>query len=243
MAEAILLTLRETWSGYVEGLRLVIPRLLAMLSVVLAGWLIAAARPRGHREGARLAAPRSPRGADGHRGAAAQVRAAPRGAPRRLRRLLGALPRLPPRRPRRARLQDPGSAAGRGGGARPRAVGALADPRRGSPARQRGLAHRAPRRGERRLALGARRQRAASTSSLADDRGGDGTRPRRPRPADRPRRLRDRRGGGDAGPRHRGGRRGGAARPPPARGADLASGRGRGRTARPTCDRPRPEAR
>ena len=42
MAEAILLTLRETWSGYVEGLRLVIPRLLAMLSVVLVGWLIAA---------------------------------------------------------------------------------------------------------------------------------------------------------------------------------------------------------
>jgi hypothetical protein len=42
MAEAILLTLRETWSGYVEGLRLVIPRLLAMLSVVVAGWLIAA---------------------------------------------------------------------------------------------------------------------------------------------------------------------------------------------------------
>ena len=42
MAEAILLTLRETWSGYVEGLRLVIPRLLAMLSVVLAGWLVAA---------------------------------------------------------------------------------------------------------------------------------------------------------------------------------------------------------
>jgi hypothetical protein len=43
VTEAILLTLRETWSGYVEGLRLVIPRLLAMLSVVLAGWLIAAA--------------------------------------------------------------------------------------------------------------------------------------------------------------------------------------------------------
>ena len=42
MAEAILLTLRETWSGYVEGLRLVIPRLLAMLSVVVAGWLVAA---------------------------------------------------------------------------------------------------------------------------------------------------------------------------------------------------------
>jgi hypothetical protein len=42
MVEAILLTLRETWSGYVEGLRLVIPRLLAMLSVVAAGWLIAA---------------------------------------------------------------------------------------------------------------------------------------------------------------------------------------------------------
>ncbi len=42
MAEAILVTLRETWSGYVTGLRLVIPRLLAMLSVVVAGWLIAA---------------------------------------------------------------------------------------------------------------------------------------------------------------------------------------------------------
>src|SRR5512147_2050844 len=42
MAEAILFTLRETWSGYVTGLRLVIPRLLAMLSVVAAGWLIAA---------------------------------------------------------------------------------------------------------------------------------------------------------------------------------------------------------
>lgn len=42
MVDAILTTLRETWTGYVEGLRLVIPRLLAMLSVVAAGWLIAA---------------------------------------------------------------------------------------------------------------------------------------------------------------------------------------------------------
>jgi len=42
MAEAIINTLRETWSGYVQGLQLVIPRLLAMLSVVAAGWLIAA---------------------------------------------------------------------------------------------------------------------------------------------------------------------------------------------------------
>lgn len=42
MAEAIFVTLRDTWSGYIEGLRLVIPRLLAMLSVVVAGWLIAA---------------------------------------------------------------------------------------------------------------------------------------------------------------------------------------------------------
>jgi hypothetical protein len=42
MAEAIFTTLRETWSGYIEGLRLVIPRLLAMLSVVAAGWLVAA---------------------------------------------------------------------------------------------------------------------------------------------------------------------------------------------------------
>jgi hypothetical protein len=43
MLEAIFVTLRETWSGYVEALKLVIPRLLAMLSVVAAGWLIAAA--------------------------------------------------------------------------------------------------------------------------------------------------------------------------------------------------------
>lgn len=42
MLEAIFVTLRETWSGYVEALRLVIPRLLAMLSVVLVGWVIAA---------------------------------------------------------------------------------------------------------------------------------------------------------------------------------------------------------
>lgn len=41
MLEAIFVTLRETWSGYVESLRLVIPRLLAMLSVVVAGWLVA----------------------------------------------------------------------------------------------------------------------------------------------------------------------------------------------------------
>ncbi|HXK08266.1 MAG TPA: hypothetical protein VMT70_01350 [Vicinamibacteria bacterium] len=42
MWDSILTTLRETWSGYVDGLRLVIPRLLAMLSVVAAGWVIAA---------------------------------------------------------------------------------------------------------------------------------------------------------------------------------------------------------
>lgn len=42
MAEAILQTLRNTWSGYVEALRLVIPRLLATISVIAAGWLIAA---------------------------------------------------------------------------------------------------------------------------------------------------------------------------------------------------------
>jgi hypothetical protein len=51
MAEAILVTLRETWSGYVDALRLVIPRLLAMLSVVAAGWLIAAAARAVTRRG------------------------------------------------------------------------------------------------------------------------------------------------------------------------------------------------
>jgi hypothetical protein len=43
MLEAILATLRETWSGYFDGLRIVLPRLLSMLSVILVGWLIAAA--------------------------------------------------------------------------------------------------------------------------------------------------------------------------------------------------------
>jgi hypothetical protein len=43
MLEAILATLRETWSGYLDALRLVLPRLLSMLSVVAVGWLIAAA--------------------------------------------------------------------------------------------------------------------------------------------------------------------------------------------------------
>ena len=112
MAEAILLTLRETWSGYVEGLRLVIPRLLAMLSVVVAGWLIAAlaravvGRVLGWLRVARLAE----RTGDG--GAPAQGRAAAGGAPRRLRGLLDPLPRLPPRRPRRARASRPSRRCG-----------------------------------------------------------------------------------------------------------------------------------
>lgn len=49
MIDAILVTLRETWSGYVEGLRVVLPRLLAMLSVVAAGWVIAAVARLGTR--------------------------------------------------------------------------------------------------------------------------------------------------------------------------------------------------
>jgi hypothetical protein len=43
MVEAILQTLRDTWSGYLDALRVVLPRLLAMLSVLGVGWLIAAA--------------------------------------------------------------------------------------------------------------------------------------------------------------------------------------------------------
>ncbi|HVO12642.1 MAG TPA: hypothetical protein VMX54_17995 [Vicinamibacteria bacterium] len=42
MVEAILRTLRDTWSGYLEALVLILPRLLSTLSVVLVGWLIAA---------------------------------------------------------------------------------------------------------------------------------------------------------------------------------------------------------
>lgn len=43
MIEAILRTLRDTWSGYLEALLVTLPRLLSTLSVVLVGWLIAAA--------------------------------------------------------------------------------------------------------------------------------------------------------------------------------------------------------
>lgn len=42
MVEAILQTLRDTWSGYLDALRVVLPRLLSMLSVIAVGWLIAA---------------------------------------------------------------------------------------------------------------------------------------------------------------------------------------------------------
>lgn len=42
MFEAILRTLRDTWSGYFDALLAILPRLLSTLSVVLAGWLIAA---------------------------------------------------------------------------------------------------------------------------------------------------------------------------------------------------------
>ncbi len=42
MVEAILHTLRGTWTGYLEALRSMLPRLLSTLSVVAAGWLIAA---------------------------------------------------------------------------------------------------------------------------------------------------------------------------------------------------------
>jgi hypothetical protein len=42
VAEAILRTLRDTWSGYLDALLVILPRLLSTLSVVLVGWLIAA---------------------------------------------------------------------------------------------------------------------------------------------------------------------------------------------------------
>jgi hypothetical protein len=40
--EAILRTLRDTWSGYLDALLVILPRLLSTLSVTLVGWLIAA---------------------------------------------------------------------------------------------------------------------------------------------------------------------------------------------------------
>jgi hypothetical protein len=43
MGQTILRTLQETWAGYVAALSLALPRLLAMASVLLAGYLIAAA--------------------------------------------------------------------------------------------------------------------------------------------------------------------------------------------------------
>jgi hypothetical protein len=40
--DAILRTLRDTWTGYLDALLVILPRLLSMLSVVVVGWLIAA---------------------------------------------------------------------------------------------------------------------------------------------------------------------------------------------------------
>ena len=219
MVEAILVTLRETWSGYVEGLRLVIPRLLAMLSVVVGRVAHRRGRPRRRRAGPRLAAGRAPRGADRHRGAAPQGRAASRRAPRRLRGLLGPLPGLPPGRPRRPRLRHPRSRCG---------------PRSCSSCRGSSAASSSSRSG---LVLAnvvwrvvllaavnagwpsARLVGGAVYFLTGDRRRGDGARPRRPRPPDRAHRVRHRRRRGDAGGRHRGRHRVGAARAAPARGA------------------------
>ena len=49
MIEAILQTLRDTWSGYLEALRVVLPRLLSMLSVIAVGWRITAGHARSSR--------------------------------------------------------------------------------------------------------------------------------------------------------------------------------------------------
>lgn len=43
MWDTIVRTLQDTWAGYVAGLSVMIPRLLATATVVLGGWLIAAA--------------------------------------------------------------------------------------------------------------------------------------------------------------------------------------------------------
>ena len=188
MAEAILVTLRETWSGYVEGLRLVIPRLLAMLSVVVAGWLDRGARPRGHRARPRLAAA-SARLAE-RTGTAELLRKAELPPAERLVAsavfwvlflgfLLAGLDALGFKHAAslRAEVLRLRAAPRR----RPR------DPRRRPRARQRGLAHRPPGRGERRLAVGAARRRGRLLPH-GDDRRGDGARPGRPRAADRARR-------------------------------------------------------
>jgi hypothetical protein len=42
VVHAILRTLRDTWSGYLDALLVILPRLLSMLSVIVVGWLIAA---------------------------------------------------------------------------------------------------------------------------------------------------------------------------------------------------------
>jgi hypothetical protein len=42
VVEAILRTLRDTWSGYLDALLVILPRTLSTLSVIVVGWLIAA---------------------------------------------------------------------------------------------------------------------------------------------------------------------------------------------------------
>lgn len=42
MLDAIVKTLRDTWSGYLDAVVVILPRLLSTLSVILVGWLIAA---------------------------------------------------------------------------------------------------------------------------------------------------------------------------------------------------------
>ncbi len=42
MADAILRTLHDTWTGYLDMILTILPRLLSMLSVLVAGWLAAA---------------------------------------------------------------------------------------------------------------------------------------------------------------------------------------------------------
>lgn len=42
MIDAILRTLGDTWSGYLDALVTIVPRLLSMLSIIAVGWLVAA---------------------------------------------------------------------------------------------------------------------------------------------------------------------------------------------------------
>jgi len=175
MAEAILSTLRETWSGYVEGLRLVIPRLPRHAQ--RGGRRLAHRRARSRVTGRALGWLRVARLAE-RTGTAELLRKAsfPGRAPRRLRHLLGPLPGFLLAALDALWVEDPGGPAVRGRPARAAAPGRSPDPSPWASSSPTSSGESSSSRGERRLAVGAPGGRRRLLPPV-DDRRRDGPRP------------------------------------------------------------------